>query len=222
MGLHGCAVGGGVGGLEAGLVIDHGAHHHHRRGPAAGVSPMCGRDAGGPAVTRSGRRHRRRRRAGLRCPLRRVGGQRLGQPAAYRGQTRTPPRSRPSGTAALDHQNHRRPVDLLADQTRRARRRHVRRRAAVAPRRADRRLETRPRHPTRRRRGRRGRGIRSGAAATHHPGRVHPSGRGGLGLRRRRPPARAAHHRRGAPRRGGAHRRAAPGPAARRRRPAAT
>ena len=57
------------------------------------------------------------------------------------------------GTAALDHQNHRRPVDLLADQTRRARRRHVRRRAAVPPRRVDRRLETRPRHPARRRRG---------------------------------------------------------------------
>jgi len=42
MGLHGCAVGGGVGGLEAGLVIDHGAHHHHRRRPAAGVPALRG------------------------------------------------------------------------------------------------------------------------------------------------------------------------------------
>ncbi len=119
--------------------------------------------AGGPAVTRSGRRHRRRRRAGLRCPLRGVGAQRLGQPAAHRGQARTPPRPRrrpAARTAVLDHQDHRRPVDLLADQARRARRRHVRRGAAEPPRRVDRRLETRPprrrrrpeRHPVRRRR----------------------------------------------------------------------
>ena len=60
VGCDGCAVGGGVGGLEVGLLVGQRAHHHCRREPVDAVSPLrCGL-AGGPAVTGSGRRDRRR------------------------------------------------------------------------------------------------------------------------------------------------------------------
>ena len=46
-GATGCAVGGGVGGLEAGLLVGQRHDDHHRRGPARGVSALrrraCGR-----------------------------------------------------------------------------------------------------------------------------------------------------------------------------------
>ena len=73
----------------------------------------------------------------IRCALCGAGRGRHGQPAAHRGQAGTAPRTRTrtrssARAAALDHQDHRRGVQLLPDQTWSPRRRDVRRGAAVA------------------------------------------------------------------------------------------
>ena len=179
MGLHGCAVGGGVDRLEVGLVIDERAHHHCCREPDGGISPLRPRLAGGPPIAGSGRSDRRAGIRRVRRALCGAGRGRLGQPAAHRSQARTATATRPeTRSAAVDHQNHRRAIHYLADHAAQARRREIRCGAAVPPGCVDRRVEARSR--------RRPALPESATAARGFRG-VHAAGRGRVG-RRRRPP----------------------------------
>ena len=127
---------------------------------------------------------------------------------AITARTATRPRSA-SRTTALDHHDHQRGIQQLADHPSPRRGGHVRRGAAVSSGWVDRRVETRPRQ----------RFLASLRRRCRHRRRVCASGRGRLGRRSRPPPARGAHHGGGARRCRGARRRPASGSAAVRRRP---
>ncbi len=108
-------------------------HDYDGGAPAGGVSALRAGHAGGSTLAGSGRGHRGARGCGIGSALRPAGGGGLCQPAAHRGQARTTTRtrSRPA-TAALDHQDLQRAVQLLADQTRPPGRGEVRRGAGLA------------------------------------------------------------------------------------------
>jgi hypothetical protein len=97
-----------------------------------------------------------------------------------RGGTRAP-----AAAGAVDHQDRRRAVHHLPDHPAARRGRDVRRRRAVPPRRADRRVETRPRRRQRPRPQRRCGCRRAGDVVPGSRRRVDEPGRGRLGHRRR-------------------------------------
>ena len=200
---------------KTGLVIGERSYDRHRRAPAGGVSPLRAGHAGGPTVAGSGRGHRASGRprdlmSTMRSWPRSPRSTSCAPRSSWNRDPTPNPIREPEPDRGLDHQDHRRAVHLLPDQTWRIwRRRSSTRRCSLI---SDALIAEWKRDHDKGDATRAPRSV-SAAVAEHRRG-VHASGRGRLGRRGGSPAPRAAHHRGRASRRRATRRCAASGSAA--------